>query len=226
MHFEVPKLPMRGFKDFAKHYLMIVLSILTALGLEAWIEHTHHTHAAALASQQIEAELQANLDGVHNSYEKNQQRLVSLQQLDDAIAKDVRDGKPDTAINQHIQVLKNEFNLSLDWPIFANQAWDVAIANQSATWMDRAALSEYSAAYSKQRDAASWMTQDSTLFLDAPRMATLRTKIDLGRGVDPIEFLSVLRQMIITSSETQSQLKQVESQLKQVSPDEPGSSKS
>ncbi len=226
MHFEIPKLPMRGYKDFAKHYLMIVLSILTALGLEAWIEHVHHTHAAALASHQIEAELRANLDGVRNSYQSNQQRLVSLQQLDDAIAKDIRDGKPDAAINQHIQALKNEFNLSLDWPIFANQAWDVAVANQSATWMDRAALSEYSAVYSKQRDAASWMTQDSTLFLDAPRMATLRTRIDLGREVDPIEFLSVLRQMIITSSETQSQLKQVESQLKQVSPNRATSSKS
>ena len=226
MHFEIPKLAMRGYKDFAKHYLMIVLSILTALGLEAWIEHVHHTHAAALARHQIEAELRANLDGVRNSYQSNQQRLVSLQQLDDAIAKDIRDGKPDAAINQHIQALKNEFNLSLDWPIFANQAWDVAVANQSATWMDRAALSEYSAVYSKQRDAASWMTQDSTLFLDAPRMATLRTRIDLGREVDPIEFLSVLRQMIITSSETQSQLKQIESQLKQVSPNRATSSKS
>lgn len=226
MLFEFPKVRIDSLKDFAKHYLMIVLSILTALGLEAWIEHVHHTHAAALASHQIEAELQANLDGVRSSYQKNQQRLVSLQQLDDAIAKDVRDGKPDAAVNQHIQALKNEFKLSLEWPIFANQAWDVAVANQSATWMDRAALSEYSAVYSKQRDAASWMTQDSTLFLDAPRMATLRTRIDLGREVDPIEFLSVLRQMIITSSETQSQLKQVESQLKQVSPDEPGSSKS
>jgi hypothetical protein len=225
MHLEIPKLPVRGFKDFAKHYLMIVLSILTALGLEAWIEHVHHTHAAALASHQITAELRVNLDGVQNSYRRNQQRLVSLQQLDDAIAKDVRDGKTDAAINQHIQALKNEFNLSLDWPIFANQAWDVAVANQSATWMDRAALSEYSAAYSKQRDAASWMTQDSTLFLDAPRMATLRTRIDLGREVDPIEFLSVLRQMMITSSETQSHLQQVESQLKQVLPDEAGSSK-
>jgi hypothetical protein len=216
MHFEIPKLPIRGFRDFARHYLMIVLSILTALGLEAWIEHAHHTHAAGLASHQIEAELQGNLDGAHHSYERNQQGLVSLRQLDDAIAKDIRDGKTDAVINQHIQALKGEFSLSLDWPIFSNQAWDVAVANQSATWMDNAALNRYSSAYSKQRDAASWMTQDSTLFLDAPRMATLRTRIDLGREVDPIEFLSVLRQMIITSSETQSHLKQVESQLEQV----------
>jgi hypothetical protein len=220
MHFEIPKLPIRGFRDFARHYLMIVLSILTALGLEAWIEHAHHTHAAMLASHQIEAELQANLDGVHHSYRRNQERLASLLQLDDAIAKDIREGKDDAAINQSIQARKGEFSLSLDWPIFSNQAWDVAVANQSATWMDSAALNRYSAAYSKQRDAASWMTQDSTLFLDAPRMATLRTRIDLGRAVDPVEFLSVLRQMIITSSETQSHLQQVESQLKQVAPNE------
>ncbi len=225
MHFEIPKLPMRGFKDFAKHYLMIVLSILTALGLEAWIEHAHHTHAAELSSHQIQAELHANLDGVHTSYRTNRQRLVSLQQLDDAIAKDVRDGKTDTAINQHIQALKDRFTLSLDWPIFGNQAWDVAVANQSATWMDSTALNSYSAAYSKQRDAASWMTQDSTLFLNAPLMATLRTRIDLGRAVDPIEFLSVLNQMIITSTETQSHLQQVESQLKNTLSNDAGSRK-
>ncbi|MFC5436436.1 hypothetical protein ACFPME_07690 [Rhodanobacter umsongensis] len=226
MHFEIPKLPLRGFKDFAKHYLMIVLSILTALGLEAWIEHAHHARAAELASHQIEAELRANLDGAYHSYQGNQQRLVSLQQLDDTIAKDIRDGKTDAAINQRIQALKDQFKLSLDWPIFANQAWDVAVANQSATWMDRAALNEYSAAYSKQHDAASWMSQNSSLFLDAPRMATLRTRIDLGREVDPIEFLSVLRQMIITSSETQFHLQQVESQLKQVRPHASGRNKS
>ena len=225
MHLEIPKLPAHGFKDFAKHYLMIVLSVLTALGLEAWIEHVHHMHAAALASHQITAELRANLDDVQKSYRSNQQRLVSLQQLDDAIAKDVRDGKPDAAINQHIQALRKEFRLSLDWPIFANQAWDVAVANQSATWMDGAVFSKYSAAYSKQRDAANWMSHDSSLFLDAPRLATLSTRIDLGRDVDPVEFLSVLSQMMITSSETQSHLQQVESQLKSTLPDQAGNDK-
>ena len=45
---------------------MIVLSILTALGLEAWIEHTHHRHAAEVAGAQIEAEIRANLEGVRS----------------------------------------------------------------------------------------------------------------------------------------------------------------
>ena len=51
MHFELPRVRIHSMKDFIKHYLMIVLSILTALGLEAWIEHAHHAHAAEAASR-------------------------------------------------------------------------------------------------------------------------------------------------------------------------------
>ena len=61
MHLELPKARVESLKDFLKHYLMIVLSILTALGLEGWIEHTHHAHAAETARAQIEAEIRANL---------------------------------------------------------------------------------------------------------------------------------------------------------------------
>jgi hypothetical protein len=32
MHLDVNKVPLASLKDFAKHYLMIVLSILTAAG--------------------------------------------------------------------------------------------------------------------------------------------------------------------------------------------------
>jgi hypothetical protein len=60
MHLELPKLRLHTLADFIKHYLMIVLSILTALGLEAWIEHTHHDHAARLATTKIEAEIRVN----------------------------------------------------------------------------------------------------------------------------------------------------------------------
>lgn len=34
MHLEIPKQKLHSLKEFASHYLMIVLSILTALGLE------------------------------------------------------------------------------------------------------------------------------------------------------------------------------------------------
>jgi len=193
MHFEVPKVPMHSFKDFTKHYLMIVLSILTALGLEAWIEHSHHVHAAESANAQIEQELRGTLADVRLSFKTNEERFQPMRDLDAAISKDIRDGVPAATINQLIQARKDDFRLSLNWPSFASQAWDVAVANQSASWIDTARLRQYSAAYADLRDAASWMAHDSTITLDAPHMSTLRTRVNLGMQVDPVEYVSVLR---------------------------------
>jgi hypothetical protein len=41
-------------------------------------------------------------------------------------------------------------------------------------------------------------------------MVDIRTKVELGRDVDPIEFITVLRQMIATVQGTQSHLEQLE----------------
>ncbi|WP_266170604.1 hypothetical protein [Dyella subtropica] len=213
MHIEIPKVSTHSFKEFAKHYLMIVLSILTALGLEAWIEHTHHEHAAASASAQIENELRGALADVRSSLKTNEERFQPMRDLDAAITKDIREGVPAATINQHIQARKDDFGLSLNWPVFASQAWDVSVANQSASWVDAAKLRQYSAAYAELRDAASWMTHDSTITLDAPHMSTLRTRVTLGMEVDPVEYLVVLRQMINVTTQTQSHLRQLEAHL-------------
>ncbi|WP_266158204.1 hypothetical protein [Dyella silvatica] len=213
MHVEIPKAKLHSLKEFTMHYLMIVLSILTALGLEQWIERTHHNHAAAFASQQIEAELRANMASVQSSLNNNFEHLKPLQHMDELLTQDIKSGVPDATINQHIQANKDQFKLSLDWPTLASQAWDVAVANQSAAWLDVNDLRTYSTAYAAQRDAAAWMTHDSTLFLTAPRMATLRTELNLGVSVQPVEFVAVLRQMIDTAMQTQSHLQQMEARL-------------
>lgn len=208
MHFEVPKVRMHSVRDFAQHYFMIVLSILTALGLEQWIEHTHHRHAAEQASEQIETELRSTLDSIHGALANNTRQLAPLRTLRDAISDDVRRDVPDAQINQHIRDMKSDFVLSVSWPSFATQAWDVAVANQSATWIDIDRLHRYATAYAAQRDSSSWVTHDSTIALNAPRMVDLRTRINLGKDVDPVEFLGILQQMINTSTETSGHLEQ------------------
>lgn len=150
---------------------------------------------------------------MRSSYRTNAARLGALQRLDAAITHDVAAGLSAAAINQHIQQRLDDFRLSLNWPVFANQAWDVAVANQSAGWMDRQVLGRYAVAYTRLRQASSWMTHDSTVLLDAPGMAAMRTRLQLGKPVDPVDFLTILREMVITTSETQSQLQQVERQL-------------
>lgn len=208
MHFEVPRVRMHSFREFAQHYFMIVLSILTALGLEQWIEHAHHRHAAEQASAQIETELRGTLDSIHGALASNARQLAPLQALKAAISEDVGHGLPDAQINQHIRALKDDFVLSVSWPSFATQAWDVAVANQSATWIDIDRLHRYAAAYAAQRDASSWVTHDSTIALNAPRMVDLRTRLSLGKDVDPLEFLGIVQQMINISKETSGHLEQ------------------
>ncbi|MGC1547281.1 MAG: hypothetical protein WA777_02025 [Rhodanobacter sp.] len=212
MHLELPKTRIHSLKDFAKHYLMIVLSILTALGLEAWIEHTHHTHAAEVASQQIEAELQGTLVDVRSCMQNNLKGLESLKALDASVTQDIKAGLPSTVINQHIQAHKDQFTINMSWPNLPSQAWDVSVANQSASWIDTASLRRYSNAYAKQRIENAWITQDSPA-LNASHMLALRTRIDLSLDVDPVDYLTVLHQMIATVDRTQSLLGQLELQL-------------
>ncbi|WP_130617405.1 hypothetical protein [Dyella amyloliquefaciens] len=208
MHFEVPKVRMHSLRDFAQHYFMIVLSILTALGLEQWIEHIHHRHAAEQASAQIETELHGTLDSINNALADNAHKLEPLRSLREAISDDVRHGVPDPQINQHIREMKDHFVVSVSWPSFATQAWDVAVANQSAAWIDIDRLHKYATAYAAQRDASNWVTHDSTITLNGPRMVDLRTRISLGKDVDPVEFLGIVQQMINTSAETSGHLEQ------------------
>ena len=208
MHLEIPKVGKHSFREFAKHYLMIVLSILTALGLEQWIERVHHQHAAEYASAQIDAELRGTLKDVLLAQEINEQSLAPMKALQDAITEDLRKGVSDKEINQHIQAMKIQFRLRLDWPTFATQAWDVAVANQSVTWIDAEKLRKYATAYASQREMSNWMTHNSLAAINGPRMVELRTRISLGKDVDPVEFLGVLQQMVGTSSETIDHLKQ------------------
>jgi hypothetical protein len=210
MHLEIPKQKLHSLKEFASHYLMIVLSILTALGLEQWIEHAHHERAAETASRQIEAELANDLAETREARQTNAEDLKPLLELDKLITADVLAGTDSKTINEHIRAHSKQFDINIHWPIFASQAWDVAVANQSASWIPVDRLNSYSGAYADQRHATEWLSQDSTLLLSAPRMVDIRTKVELGRDVDPIEFITVLRQMIATVQGTQSHLEQLE----------------
>ncbi len=215
MHFEVPKLKMHSLREFLQHYLMIVLSILTALGLEQWIEHVHHKHAAEYASAQIHTELANTLHDIQATIDLNQKKLDPLIALDADISDDVRKGLPDAEINQHIRERSKSFALAINWPAFNNEAWDVAVANQSATWIDSQQLHRYAVAYAALRDAASWTTHNATVALNAPRMVDLQTRVKLGKDIDPLEFLSVSQQMITSAKGTIEYLKAASAPIKE-----------
>jgi len=219
MHLELTKVRLHSLKDFAKHYLMIVLSILTALGLEAWIEHAHHAHAAAAASQQIEAEIRTNLTETHTALKHDAEQLERLNTIRDAVTQDLKTHVPDDAIKQHILTLtKDQFDLSLQFPTLRHEAWDVAVANQSASWIEHDRMQHYSAAYANQRDAITKMTENTAILMSGTglvdTLADLRTD-----EVQPREFLHVISQMIAMQGQTVNSLGTLEKQLGAALPD-------
>jgi len=214
MHLELPKARVESLKDFLKHYLMIVLSILTALGLEAWIEHTHHAHAAETARAQIEAEIRANLAEVKSSLAQDKRQARALAKIRNALVEDFKARAPDDAVARHVQslVALEGFNLNLRWPSLRQEAWDVAVANQSASWIDDAHMRRYAAAYAGQRDMVTTLSANLALVMNGPRMVDAMTDMRIGT-VQPREFLHVIGQMTLMLDQAKNNLVTLQDRL-------------
>ena len=218
MHIEPPNTRLASFRDFAKHYLMIVLSILTALGLEAWIEHAHHASAAATASIQIEAEIRANLAEVDADVQKDARQLQKLDKIRDAVIQDLKTHVTDDVAQRHILALTSDgFDLNLKFPTLRHEAWDVAVANQSASWIERDRMQRYSAAYANARDSLNLMHEDTAILMNGTGMVD--TVADLATGeVQPRQFLHVISQMRAMIGQTTQNLQVLEKQLEAALP--------
>lgn len=213
MHLELPKVRLASFEDFAKHYLMIVLSILTALGLEAWIEHVHHQHAAAAASAQIEAEIRSNLAEVELDARRDAVQLKRLDGIRDAVIRDLRSNVPDDVVRQHIIAMTRKgFDLDMQFPTLRHEAWDVAVANQSASWIDRTRMQRYSAAYANARDSVTLMREDTAILMNGTGMVDTIADLETGQ-VQPRPFLHVISQMRAMIGQTVQNLRLLTKQL-------------
>jgi hypothetical protein len=217
MHFEVPSLP-HSVKEFAAHYFMIVLSILTALGLEATVEHLHHKHAAEAAQRAVETELRNNLDELRADDARNLERLGPLKKLSEELIKDFDDGVPMPQIKQKMaERVKAGIDFGVFYPSLQHEAWDVAVANQSASYMEPETLRRLSSAYASQRE----VNQASlTVFVNVPAYLDALTDARVGNA-EPREFLRSIRQAQMTVQGAHNKFAELERQLREALPDEP-----
>lgn len=199
---ELPHIKLESLKDFGKHYLLIVLSILTALGLDAWIAHTHHVHAAATASTQIDREIRQNLASIAQSETYDLQRMQALDKLSNSLERDIQAKLPATTILQHVHASLGAHGLYLDLrnPTLRHEAWDVAVANQSAGWIDDMRLHRYSAIYAAQAHYTNTMATDEQMVLDGPRMIDAMIELP-SNDIRPNDLLLVVHQMATIESE-------------------------
>jgi hypothetical protein len=171
---------------------------------------------------QIEAEIRANLAELQRSLAQDSRRAEALGSIRDALVQDFKAHATDEAISRHIHTLvqTDGSNLNLSWPTLRHEAWDVAVANQSASWIDDARMRRYSAAYASQRDFASTLSANLALAMNGPRMIDAMTDLRTG-DVQPREFLHVISQMAVMLDQARDSLAALQKHLRDALAEEP-----
>jgi hypothetical protein len=154
MEFHAPHKPATSFREFCREYAMIVLSILTALGLERVAVHFHDRAAAQDSRIRIEREINADLTDLRKALDFNNAHVTGTHDALKALIDDLKSAKPDPAKQR--QIIQTAFNsqLSLQLPTWQHVAWDAAVADQSASHLDAADLRRYADLYTSATDTA------------------------------------------------------------------------
>jgi hypothetical protein len=177
MHFEVPK--SKKFKEFGGEYVMIVISILTALALEHIVQTVHHKHLAQEASEKIEAELRVNVKEIDRVLAHNQQDLKEIERVRSELLKSIQDKTADDKLLTRFRSdWKSGFVLGILFPSLRHEAWDAAMANQAVTWLPDEQLQRYTTAYANIRDAQ--LFSGGMNFLDGARVMDALSDLQMG----------------------------------------------
>lgn len=179
MHAEVPK--SSTWKEFSSEYLMIVISILTALALEHAVQSLHHRHLAHEAAERMDVELHANVKEVDKVLAHNESRYDALEKMRGELLAGMRDKASDAELMERLRRdWRDAVALSLRVPTLHREAWDTAVANQAVTWMTRDQLERYATIYGAMRDKAALFNNGMVSFLDGPQTRDVMSDVEMG----------------------------------------------
>jgi len=211
MHFEVPKA--KTLKEFGGEYLMIVISIATALALEHGVQTLHHRHLAHEAADKIDAEIQVNVHELDEALKHNNDQLKIVQATREQLLAGIRDkvdGK--VLLKQLTEQQHNKLGLSIMTPSLRREAWEVAVASQAVSWMPQDQLERYSGIYANMRDVQSISASGANNFLDGAGMLNTVSDIQMGDG-DAKAVYRMLSQMISAYASTDGNLQALRDNL-------------
>jgi hypothetical protein len=194
MHFEVPKA--KKLKEFGGEYVMIVISILTALALEHAVQSWHHRHLAHEAAEKMQVELRENIKDVKEVLAFNEPKRQALEQVRNQMLTAIRGKTSDAELMRRFeQEWKPAVRLSFRRPSLSREAWETAVANQAVTWMPREALQRYASAYGWIRDTGAFANTGLQPFLDGPRLRDVMSNVQMG-GSNPQEIYRAVNQLL------------------------------
>ncbi|WP_394850558.1 hypothetical protein LZC95_24260 [Pendulispora brunnea] len=219
-----PQSPIHSWKTFGTQYLMIVVSILTALGFEQVVMSVRRSNGAEAAQREIEEELRTNLKDVRASFQHNAARIKALEVWDAEALRELTSSAPNPANQQRLIASAKEiwYREGIWTPNLQRAAWDVAIANQSAGNIPTATLRKYATAYTFQHDAAQYLALNFMTTLDESHAIDVLADIDVGKAAMQ-DVLHITRQLSHILKQTQNQLHHMEEGLAAALPGESAS---
>jgi hypothetical protein len=157
MHFDVPERLAHSAREFLGHYLMIVISILSALAAEQAVDYAYNVHKAHVFQVQVEVDLKRAREMVASAIQDNHRTVEAwLELLRRARA---LDGSC-TPANEPVYrgILKDAvLGFRENTPIFPVSAWESAVSTGAVVYMGPQEVHRYSNAYVMQRFYATAM---------------------------------------------------------------------
>lgn len=210
MHVEPPTHAPTNLKELGVHYVMIVLGILTALGLEAGFEALHHRKLARHTIEQVEVELKANLAETRSVLKQNGAIFKDLNALYAEVKKMEHAGEAKPAALKTL--LDERLRVSVYTPGLRRDAWDTALADQALMHLPHADLRRLSEAYTAQRDAQQALQSSFNAMGTFTRLTDAAVDAEFGRG-DAVDLIKALHAYRITLSAIMGVERGLEAQL-------------
>jgi hypothetical protein len=214
MLLEKAKATLKPFKVFAGEYVMIVVSIVTALALENGVRYLHQAREAQEAARNLDAEIVVNLDEVHTVVLENEAEIKRLRHLRAVLRADIRAGASDKdALNHVMTEAKMRFDVSFSTPTLQREAWDVAVANQALSFMPQDQLQRYAKVYSGMRDMQMLFQGTTNSFADLPQLSNTMSNLEL-KEVKPQDLYRTFSQMSFVHESNLGNMRRLEKLLR------------
>ena len=178
MQVDNPHAAPSSLTEFLRQYAMIVLSIITALALERGAVAIHDAAATRNSRARIEAEIARDQGDLARCEQMNAADVKAVKGVLKQLVAALKQGKLDqAALVPFFKPAFDHFNIAS--PSWQHDAWDTAIADQSASNLASADLRRYAEIYTTARD----MDATAQLLLSGDwlgHMATMRVDVALG----------------------------------------------
>lgn len=171
----------RSFKAFAGEYVMIVLSIVTALALENGVRSYNQSREAQQAVRNLDIEIAANIAEMRSVIAQNTEQVEKIKRLKTIVLADIKAGVSDKETVKHMMLESGKrFDLSLVTPSLQREAWDVAMANQALSFMPAQQLQPYARQYANMRDTQAMLAGSANTFLDLSQLSDMFSDMQLN----------------------------------------------